>query len=409
MIEKSFYKNLVLSASAALVLTACGGGGGGGGGSSSSSSSSSVIATSSTPATDYSSYAWGTNSSIDNSFRTTYSINSNAHINLAGALARTKGKYINGASTDGVKVAVIDEDFEVAHPDLSGKVISAFNAMDSSSNIADSDGDTFYHGSAVAGFIASSYIGVASEVQLILINIDLESSSLTDADIIRAFDHAQTQGAKVVNCSWGGGTLSSSVQNKIAALKTAGITVVFASGNGDSSGNAYNLDDAGRNDPSELSTVIGVGATSANNDVTKYSNYGSTIDILAPGGGTDLTNSAITIGLLGIDQTGTAGYNNTQSVQGNNLVNTNYSFTQGTSFSAPILSGVAALMYAANPNITPDRLREILITTSDKVGVGNGASYSDISGDGTTSTFDSRRAYGKVNANAAVAQAESEF
>lgn len=403
MNKKNILKKIFIPFSTAFIFTACGGGGGGGGGTTTNTPTKQID-----DPTDYSKYAWGINSNIDNTFKTDYSIHSNAHINLTTAWTITKGKYTVGTNINqGVKVAVIDEDFDVTHPDLNGKVISAFNAMDSSSNISDSDGDTYYHGSAVAGFIASTYLGASPNIQLILINIDLDSGSLTEADILRAFNHAQTQGAKVINCSWGGSQLSSTIQNKISDLKAAGITVVFASGNGDNSGNAYNLDDAGKDDPSELASVIGVGATSAANDVTKYSNYGSNIDILAPGGGTDFTNDTISIGRLGLDQTGTAGYNNTQSITGNNLVNTNYSFTQGTSFAAPTLSAVAALMYAVNHNITPDRLREILIETTDKIGTGT--NYIDRVGDGTTSTFDTRRAYGKVDASAAVSQAQSEY
>lgn len=398
MIKMAKMKNILLSASTAILLSACGGGGGGG---SESSTPTPTPTPTVTTATDYSTYQWATNSNIDATFKTDYSIDSNAHINIETAWATTKGKYTKGANIgDPVKVAVIDEDFEITHPDIKDKIISTYNASDTSTtNIADVDGDTYYHGLAVAGFIASTYLGVAPEVELILININLDAS-IPDADIIRAFDHAQAQGAKVINCSWGGSALSSTLQNKISDLKTAGITVVFSSGNGNTSGTALNLDSAGNEDPSELTTVLGVGATSVLNDVTTYSNYGSTIDVLAPGGGGKNGGNNL-LGILGLDATGNSGENNeTDTISGNSLVNNNYTFTSGTSFSAPITSGVVALMYAVNPTITPDNVRTILTTKAQQIGTGNGADYS-------VGNFDTRRAYGKIDATEAVKEANN--
>lgn len=392
-------RNILISASTAILLSACGGGGGGGG---SESTTPTPIPTVTT-ATDYSKYQWATNSNIDSTYKSNYSIDSNAHINVETAWATTKGKYTVGANINqAVRVAIIDEDFEITHPDIKDKIISTYNASDTSTtNIADVDGDTYYHGLAVAGFIASTYIGVAPEVELILININLDAGSI-EPDLIRAFDHAQAQGAKVINCSWGGKALSNTIQNKISDLKTAGISIVFASGNGNSSGVALNLDSAGNEDPSELTTVLGVGATSVLNDVTTYSNYGSTIDVLAPGGGGKNGGNNL-LGILGLDATGNSGENNaTDTISGNSLVNNNYTFTSGTSFSAPVTSGVIALMLGVNPNLTPDDIRRILTTTTEKVGTGNGADYS-------VGNFDTTRAYGKIHATNAVNQASSEF
>jgi subtilisin family serine protease len=140
------------------------------------------------------------------------------------------------------------------------------------------------------------------------------------------------------------------------------------------------------NDESELSSVIGVGASSEFNDVTSYSNYGKHIDILAPGGDTIQSS-----GLLGLNDTGINGRTNQRA-----LVNSSYSFTNGTSFSAPITTGVIALMLSVNPTITPDQIREILIQTSDKIG--RRSNYID--------GFDKYRAYGKINATKAVLMAK---
>lgn len=406
MNNQTILRNVILSTTTAILLTACGGGGGEASESNTNAPNSKTIINAKGTSIDYSSFAWGiiNSSNIDSSFKTTYGIDSSADINLAAAWSKSKGKKSNN---EAIKVAIIDEDFEVSHPDINHKILSTYNVMDNSTNVSDTDGDTYYHGLATAGFIASESLGVSPEVELILINIDLDSENLTDIHLIKAFDYAKQQDAKVINCSWGGSQLSNIVQNKIQELKNAGITIVFASGNGDSLGNAINLDLLGNDDPSELDTVIGVGATSVKNDVTSYSNYGSSIDILAPGGGG--VDGGKLLGMLGLDATGNLGRNNSSdTIVGNNLVSNNYTFTAGTSFSAPVASGVIALMLAVNENLTVDRIREILIKTSTKVNNGS-ALYIDKAGDGTTSTFDTKRAYGKINAGAAVQEAENDM
>lgn len=353
-----------------LFFVSCGGGG-----------DSGITKTAENPitSTNYSSYAWNINSNINNSFKTTYNINDNSHINLP----------LTTNSTQKIKVAIIDENFQVAHPDIKDKVISTYNVMDQSSNVLTST-NSYSHGTAVAGVIASTYLGAAPKnVELILINIDLETS-ISESYFLEAFSKAEELGARVINCSWGGSSLSENLENKIEELKNKGIVIVFASGNGDIFGNAIDLDINGNEDESESQFVLGVGATSKDNDVTSYSNYGSNIDILAPGGDSD-------IGILSLDLLKSDGYNpsSTLSINGNNLVNENYSFISGTSFSAPTVSGVIALMLSENQNLTFDEIRNILITTTQQVGLENQADYS-------VNNFDTKRAYGKIDATKAI-------
>lgn len=261
--------------------------------------------------------------------------------------------------------------------------------MDQSSNVLTST-DSYSHGTAVAGVIASTYLGVVPKnVELILINIDLETS-ISESYFLEAFSKAEELGARVINCSWGGSSLSENLENKIEELKNKGIVIVFASGNGDILGNAIDLDINGNEDESESQFVLGVGATSKDNDVTSYSNYGSNIDILAPGGDSN-------IGILSLDLLKSDGYNpsSTLSINGNNLVNENYSFISGTSFSAPTVLGVIALMLSENQNLTFDEIRNILITTTQQVGLENQADYS-------VNNFDTKRAYGKIDATKAI-------
>ena len=386
-IFKSQIKFSIIAASF-FIFTACGGGGGGGS-SSNETDTSTTTQENTAQATDYSKYAWNINESIDSNYKSTYKIDDNAHINLSAAWNTTKGKKSNA---EAIKVAIIDEGFEVSHPEIKDQIFATYNVMTGTTDVSNTSTSTFSHGTAVAGVIASKYLGVAPEAQLILINIDLlddyqSSSTLTEADLISAFQKAVDLGAQVINCSWGGGTVSGILSAKIQELKDNNITVVFSAGN-DSS----NLDSDGTTDESELSSVIGVGASSVENDITSYSNYGSQIDLIAPAGGN--TTDGL-LGVLSLDLTGTNGINTSTQL---GLVNYNYSFVQGTSFSAPTVSGVVALLLAAKPTLTANEIRQILIDTADKVGTSNGADYS-------VNNFDVKRAYGKINAGKAMTEA----
>lgn len=371
--------NLIKICIISTLIASCGGGGSGGDSTESNSlvDNSTKIIGSITPlgtAIDYSEYAWSiNNTTLNTSFKNSNTIDDNAHIHMPSSTNNQK-----------IKVAIIDQGFQYNHPDISDKIIDI-------KYISNTTLENEYHGTAVAGIIASTYLGVApNNVELILINIDF--SSISEAKLIEAFNYAKNAGAKIVNCSWGTTydesltySFSQTYINTIASLKTAGISVIFSSGNGDNTGNALNLD-LSLNDESELPSVIGVGATSVLNDVTSYSNYGSNIDIIAPGGGSGNDNL---IGILSLDLVGDTGVSISSDEMG-----ANYAFWEGTSFSAPTVTAVIALMLSENPNLTPDQIRQILIDTADKVGLVN-VNY-DING------FDTYRAYGKINASAAI-------
>ena len=166
------------------IFTACGGGGGGGS-SSNETDTSTTTQENTAQATDYSKYAWNINESIDSNYKSTYKIDDNAHINLSAAWNTTKGKKSNA---EAIKVAIIDEGFEVSHPEIKDQIFATYNVMTGTTDVSNTSTSTFSHGTAVAGVIASKYLGVAPEAHLILINIDLlddyqSSSTLTEADL----------------------------------------------------------------------------------------------------------------------------------------------------------------------------------------------------------------------------------
>ena len=320
----------------------------------------------------YFKYLWHLDSSNSPLNSMGYTINEDADINILDAWSITKG--------GGVKVAVIDCELDVNHEDIKSNIVQSYNADTGSNDISD-EVNSGYHGTTCMGFISSpinskGIVGVAPEASLLAVKQCIPSDSKT----IKAFEYAKNQGAKVVSCSWGTGDVSQAVADEIKSLYDAGITVIFASGN-----ERTDFDYKFTYDESELDWVIGVGGTTEENEVTYYSNYGSNIDIIAPAG-----DKGTSIGVLGLDSLGDGDHQN-------GIVNEKYYFTEGTSFSAPIVAGVVALMYSVNPNITPQRVREILISTADKIG---NTKYNESGFD-----INKRRAYGKVNASKALTEA----
>jgi len=328
----------------------------------------------------YYQYAWHLNSyeSILNTIKG-ITINNHADINITDAWKITKG--------NDVKVAIIDTSFDTEHEDLKSNIIATYNVSDGTQDVSNHTRSPS-HGNTCAGFIVSPIndkgsVGTAPEASLIAIKIQMENNQQMTSDIIKAFEYANAQGAKVISCSWGTEDISEALEYELQTLYNAGISILFATGN---SGKTLDID--GSRDECVSEWVIGVGASGQNNDITSYSNYGEHIDLIAPGG--DRTTS---IGLLGIDDTGDIGQRHQEG-----LVNENYTFTYGTSFSTPITAGVVALMYSVNPNITPYQIKDILTQSADKVG-GDEASYNERG-------FDEKRAYGKLNASKAVIQAQ---
>ncbi len=285
-------------------------------------------------------------------------INDNAHINAGDIFSKYTGK--------GIKVAVIDNGFDVNHPEIKDKIIEKI-AISSTGNVSTDVSHTLAsesHGTAVAGIIAADdnnigIRGIAPDVELILIKYPPYGG--TDASFIAQFDQAINYGADIINCSWGTGAVSDTVRDYIKTISSTarggkGVIIVFASGNGGSD----HIGDNMQNDESAISTVIGVGATERDNLRTLYSDYGNELDIVAPGGRT--------LGITTIDPIGSFGATNDDYNRYNEYKNGSSAFFKGTSASAPIISGVLALALEKNKNLTREQLQNILKYSTDTIG-----------------------------------------
>jgi len=267
-----------------------------------------------------------------------------------------------------VVVAVLDTGILPQHPDLSGvKIVKGRNfASDQSPTNYTDDATDLSHGTMVAGIIAAmtnNGVGIAGinwNVSIMPVRVMSSKSGGTVAAVGQGIRWAVDNGAHVINMSlaWDASYTTSFVNQQIEYAVSKGVVLVAGAGN-----------DSGRiTMPASHPDVIAVGAVDRNKRITWYSNYGSQLDVVAPGGD---TRGGQANGILSTD-----------------IVNRRlgYSYQQGTSFAAPHVTGIVALMYSAGITDASE-IRELLRHTAEDLG---------------TPGFDIYYGYGLVNAYAAV-------
>lgn len=283
---------------------------------------------------------------FDKAFYDAYAIDQDAHIHGEKTMSKYTGR--------GVKIAIIDIGLDTEHVEYKNNIIKAINSADGSSNVACVNSSACYHGSAVTGVIASNINnkglrGIAPDAQIVFIKLDL-AGYVGDDEILDALNYAEQEGVDIINNSWGTGDISPVVQEKIDEMATngrdgKGIIFIFASGNDGQENNS---------DESMIESVIGVGSSDEENLRAIYSDFGKGLDLVAPGG----YNLGITTTYLSQDQEHSSDYMRAED----------YTKFQGTSASAPIVSGAIALLLEKKPFLTRTQVQKLLQTSSDKIG-----------------------------------------
>ena len=237
------------------------------------------------------------------------------------------GTYTYNATGAGVKAYIIDTGIRFDHTQFGGRATSGFDAIDGGS--AD---DCNGHGTHVAGTVGGSTYGVAKAVSLVAVRVLNCQGSGTNSQVIAGIDwvtgnHAAGQPA-VANMSLGGGA-SSAIDTAVNNSINDGVTYAIAAGN--SNANACNYS------PARVAAAITVGATTSSDARASYSNYGTCLDIFAPG--SSITSSWYT------------------SSTATNTIS-------GTSMATPHVAGVAALYLQGAPTASPATVRSAIVSSA---------------------------------------------
>ncbi|WP_406197711.1 MULTISPECIES: S8 family peptidase [unclassified Streptomyces] len=226
----------------------------------------------------------------------------------------------------GVTAYVIDTGVRITHSDFGGRASYGYDAIDNDNTAQDGHG----HGTHVAGTVAGNAYGVAKKAKVVGVRVLNNSGSGTTAQVVAGIDWVAQNAVKpaVANMSLGGGAdtaLDTAVRNAIAS----GITFAVAAGN--------ETTDASTRSPARVTEAITVGATTSTDAKASYSNYGSVLDLFAPG-------SSIT-----------STWNSSDSA-----TNT----ISGTSMASPHVAGAAALYLADHPTSTPAQISSALTSAA---------------------------------------------
>lgn len=234
-----------------------------------------------------------------------------------------------------VKVAVIDTGIDQNHPELKGKVLPSYNVINPMNH-----GAPDLHGTHVSGIIAAAKgngiggYGINPNVEILPIDVFDRDGLTTDYTIAQAVLYAASHGAKVINMSLGSPFPSTILKEAVDTAIQKGVTVVAAAGN---DAEAY------PNYPASYEGVIGVGAVNNKKQLSWFSSYGPSVDLVAPG-------EDIYAPIYDYEK------------------KSSFEMLSGTSMASPMVAGVASLLLSKHPNLKPAQVEYILEHSAKDLG-----------------------------------------
>ena len=235
------------------------------------------------------------------------------------------GQFTYGPDASNVHAYVIDTGIRITHADFGGRATTDYDLYN------DGNLDCNGHGTHVAGTIGGATWGVAKNVRLHSVRVMGCTTSGTVSELIGGIDWVKQyhQSPAVANISITASSVVNSLDNAVRALIQSGVTVAVAAGN-------YNSD-ACNFSPASAANAITVGAVGGSDNKAGFSNYGSCVDVWAPGAGITSASNAddFSSRLMG-----------------------------GTSMASPHVAGVAALYLAGNPTASPSTVTQSLVNNA---------------------------------------------
>jgi len=256
-----------------------------------------------------------------------------------------------------IVIAVLDTGTATDHPDLADKIVPGYDFINNDNNPY----DDVFHGTQTAGVAAASsnngegVVGVSWGARIMPVKV-LGTRGGSDETVARGVRWAVDNGAKIINASLGSPSDGRVLREAVQYAHDRGVLFVAAAGNTPDGKSHY---------PAAYETVLSVGATGRSDTVTGFSSWGPFVDVSAPG-----------VGIL------STSWNDGQLT---------YEYSNGTSYSAPFVAGLAALVWSVNPSFTADQVKQIVEDSSDDQG---------------TPGFDEFYGRGRVNAMRAVQMAQ---
>lgn len=248
------------------------------------------------------------------------------------------GVYNYNTTASGVHAYIIDTGVLSSHSQFSGRMGNGWSAINDGRGSNDCNG----HGTHVAGTVAGSTYGVAKGATVHAVRVLGCDGSGTNSGVINGMNWVAQNHQKpaVANMSLGGGA-SSATDNAVTGMRNAGVTVVVAAGNENQ--NACNVS------PARSTSAITVGSTTSSDSRSSFSNWGTCVNIFAPG--SNITSAWHT---------------------GSSATNT----ISGTSMASPHVAGIAALYLAANSSATPAQVANAIYAAGTSGVVSGGGSGS---------------------------------
>ncbi len=271
-----------------------------------------------------------------------------ADLNLPRAWDADNDGVADRIGNPSVIVAVIDDGVELSHEDLAANLVPGYDFKDDDADPSPVAEDDDFHGTAVAGCVGAvgnnglGVAGVAWNARIMPLRFDYDVITH-----VQALEYARDHGAKIINASFGGPGFSQTELDAIRALAADDILYVASAGNDDS-----NIDRGQINYPAnyDADNIVAVASTSRQGQITSFSQYGPlTVDVAAPG--LQIITTAV----------------------GNTYTSPDDFGISGTSFSAPYVAGVAALIRSHVPGADFSQIKARLIESGQ-----NGANARDL-------------------------------